>query len=187
MEKYGFIYIWYDRKRKMFYVGSHFGTIDDGYICSSNRMRDAYRRRPNDFRRRIIQTNIPRDKLLDEEHKWLSRIKDEELKHRYYNLRKHKWGHWSTDENTRLTVGQKVSKALTGKKHSPERILKKIGRKNSEETKEKRASKLRGLKRSEESKQRMSLAKKGIPMSDDEKIKRSNRMKEIWKMRRGEI
>jgi hypothetical protein len=46
MEKYGFVYIWYDRKRKMYYVGSHWGTIEDGYICSSNRMRDAYREDP---------------------------------------------------------------------------------------------------------------------------------------------
>ena len=44
MEKYGFVYIWYDKKRKMYYIGSHWGTDDDGYICSSNRMRDAYRR-----------------------------------------------------------------------------------------------------------------------------------------------
>ena len=46
-EKYGFIYIWYDNFRKMYYIGRHWGTEDDGYICSSNRMRDAYRRRPN--------------------------------------------------------------------------------------------------------------------------------------------
>lgn len=26
MEKYGFVYIWYDRKRKMYYIGSHYGT-----------------------------------------------------------------------------------------------------------------------------------------------------------------
>jgi len=109
MEKYGFIYVWYDKKRKMFYVGSHWGTEDDGYICSSNRMRDAYRRRPDDFKRRVIQKNIGRNDLLDEEHKWLKLIPENELGKRYYNLRQHKWGHWSTDENRRLTVGQKIS------------------------------------------------------------------------------
>ena len=109
MEKSGFIYLWYDKKRKMFYIGSHWGTEDDGYICSSNRMRDAYRRRPQDFRRRVIKRNIGRDELLVEEHKWLQLIPENELGKRYYNLRQHKWGHWSTDENKRLTVGQKIS------------------------------------------------------------------------------
>ena len=28
MEKTGFIYIWYDRKRKMYYIGCHLGTED---------------------------------------------------------------------------------------------------------------------------------------------------------------
>ena len=54
MEKYGFVYIWRDRKHKMFYIGCHWGTEDDGYVCSSNRMRNAYNRRPNDFKRKII-------------------------------------------------------------------------------------------------------------------------------------
>ena len=109
MEKYGFIYLWYDKKRKMYYVGCHCGNVNDGYICSSNRMRDAYRRRPYDFKRRILKSNIDQNVLLDEEYKWLELIKENELGKKYYNLRKHKWGHWSTDENKRLTVGQKIS------------------------------------------------------------------------------
>ena len=121
MEKYGFIYLWYDRKRKMFYLGSHWGTIDDGYICSSNRMRDAYRRRPNDFKRRIVKINVSRETLLDEEHKWLGKISDDELGKRYYNLRKHKWGHWSTDYERNKSVSDK----LKGQKRSDE-IKKKI-------------------------------------------------------------
>lgn len=134
MEKYGFIYIWYDRKRKMYYIGSHWGTEDDGYICSSNRMRDAYKRRPHDFKRRTIQTQIPRETLLDEEHKWLSQIEDAELGKKYYNLRKHKWGHWSTDENKRLTIGQKIS---ASPKRSANISKANKGRKVSEETRQK--------------------------------------------------
>ena len=34
-EKTGFIYIWFDTKRKMYYIGCHVGKEDDGYICSS--------------------------------------------------------------------------------------------------------------------------------------------------------
>jgi hypothetical protein len=110
MEKYGFVYIWYDKKRKMFYIGCHWGSVDDGYICSSNRMRDAYRRRPQDFKRKILVSKIfSRENTIEEEHKWFSYIKEEELGKKYYNLRKHKWGHWSTDESSKLTVGQKIS------------------------------------------------------------------------------
>ena len=108
--KYGFVYIWFDRKHKRYYIGCHWGTVDDGYICSSNWMRDAYKRRPNDFKRRILVTNIQcRNQLLLEEHKWLLMIKEEEIGNRYYNLRKHLWGHWTTDKNTLLTVGEKIS------------------------------------------------------------------------------
>ena len=110
MDKYGFVYIWYDRKRKMYYIGCHWGTIDDGYICSSNRMRDAYRRRPKDFKRRILQTNISnREHTFEEEHKWFSMIKEEELGKKYYNLRKYKWGHWTTDVNNNLSIREKIS------------------------------------------------------------------------------
>ena len=177
MEKYGFIYLWYDRKRKMYYVGSHWGTIDDGYICSSNRMRDAYRRRPNDFKRRIIRSNVSRETLLDEEHKWLTKIKPEELGKKYYNLRQHKWGHWSTDINKRMTVGQKISEknkgrklcenhikkismSFKGKKHSVEarckikkarqhQIPPGLGKKHSEETKRKISENNSGIKSSQ--------------------------------------
>ena len=76
MKKYGFVYIWYDRKRKMYYIGCHWGTTNDGYICSSKRMRDNYRNRPQDFKRRILRSNIEREKLLEEEFKWLDLIGD---------------------------------------------------------------------------------------------------------------
>lgn len=109
IEKYGFVYIWFDRKRKMYYIGCHWGTVDDGYICSSNRMRDAYRRRPQDFKRRILEKCLDKALLLEKEHQWLSMITDVELGNKYYNLRKHKWGHWSTNDQKRMTISQKVS------------------------------------------------------------------------------
>lgn len=114
MEKHGFIYIWYDRKRKMYYIGSHWGTEYDGYVCSSNRMRDAYRRRPHDFKRRIIQKGIRRENLLSEEYKWLKLISDGEHGTKYYNLKFHKPGHWSINEYNRMSVGKKISEARTG-------------------------------------------------------------------------
>lgn len=34
--KYGFVYLWFDRKHKRYYVGCHWGTTEDGYVCSSS-------------------------------------------------------------------------------------------------------------------------------------------------------
>jgi hypothetical protein len=120
MEKYGFIYIWYDRKRKMYYIGCHWGTEDDGYICSSNRMRDAYRRRPHDFKRRIIQKNIGRDILLEEEYKWLSLISENELGKKYYNLSNRHFGHWSNNLEQKISISEKISKKQIGRKLTEE-------------------------------------------------------------------
>lgn len=85
----GFIYIWYDRKRKMFYVGSHLGAKDDGYICSSRRMLITYNKRPHDFKRRIIErVSANFSSLREAEHRWLQMIKIGELGKRYYNVRR---------------------------------------------------------------------------------------------------
>jgi hypothetical protein len=130
--KYGFVYIWYDRKHKRYYIGSHWGREDDGYICSSRWMRKAYRRRPQDFKRRIISRVIKgRGDLLQEEYKWLQLISDNEIGKKYYNLTKHLNGHWVTDEEKRLTISEKLSKANKGKP-SPNK-----GKTLSEETKKK--------------------------------------------------
>ncbi len=119
MEKYGFVYIWYDRKRKMYYIGSHWGTENDGYVCSSTRMRKAYRRRPDDFKRRILKY-IYSDKkdMLYEEQKWLDKAKLKKV--RYYNLKFQTIGLWWSDPDYKLTVGQKISKTQTGRSLSPE-------------------------------------------------------------------
>lgn len=131
--KTGFVYIWFDKQKKMYYIGSHWGTEDDGYVCSSEWMKRAYRRRPQDFKRRIIQTGIDKDNTVIEEDKWLSQIKQNELGARYYNLQKHTKG---------------LQKAWRGNR----------GRKQSPEEKEKRAEKLRGQKRSDETREKMRKA-----------------------------
>ena len=86
MQKYGFVYIWCDRKHSRYYVGCHWGSEDDRYICSSTWMRDAYRKRPHDFKRRIIKrvyTN--RHDLMGIEEYYLGMIDPEELGTKYYN------------------------------------------------------------------------------------------------------
>jgi NUMOD3 motif len=185
MEKYGFIYIWYDHKHKRFYIGCHWGTEDDGYICSSNWMRDAYRRRPEDFKRRIIQRIPERTELLILEHKWLSFIKENELGKRYYNLRQHKCGHWSHEKDSKYIVGQKITKSNKDKKRNP----------HSEETKRKmslaaknRPSNNKGKSMSTEQKKKIGLANskslRGKVLSIEHREKISNSIREQWKERK---
>jgi len=158
MEKSGFIYLWYDNKNKMFYLGCHWGTEDDGYICSSNRMRDAYRRRPQDFKRKIIQKNILKESLLSIEHKWLSLIKDHELGTKYYNRYTTNTAlrlAWAANKGRKQSIEeiQKRAKSNTGKKRTEE-TKRKISESNtgkimgplSAETKQKLSESLRGEK-----------------------------------------
>lgn len=92
-------------------------------------MRDAYKRRPQDFKRRVIKRINIREKLFEMEDYYLNMIKPEEFGKRYYNLQKH-WRHWSEKEQSRLSIGQKISlspnrrenisKANKGKKRTEE-------------------------------------------------------------------
>lgn len=161
MQKYGFVYIWYDRKHKRYYIGCHWGLENDGYICSSSNMKSAYNRRPSDFKRKIlnrIYTN--KQELLEEEYRWLSKIKTEEIGKKYYNLHNHHFGHWSTDENSKLTVGQKISA-------SPLR-----NQRISEANKGKRVS--------EETKQKLREANKKQFQNIDQIDIRKQKSKELW-------
>jgi hypothetical protein len=73
----------------------------------------SYKRRPQDFKRKILISNINvRKDLLEEEYKWLSLIKNEELGKRYYNLSKKHFGHWTIDENKRKSISEKNSIGL---------------------------------------------------------------------------
>ncbi len=182
--KYGFIYIWYDRKRKMYYIGCHWGTTNDGYICSSKRMRDNYRNRPQDFKRRILRSNIEREKLLEEEFKWLDLIGDNELGKKYYNHSKRHFGHWSTNPKQTAAMRERnlgKNNPMFGKKH-PELWIKKMSENNSGER-----NPFFGKKHSEESKKKMSETRKGkktgkswnkgIPMKNEVKQVLSNKFK----------
>lgn len=120
MLKSGFVYIWYDRKHARFYIGSHWGTERDGYVCSSNWMRRAYRRRPDDFKRRVIQrVESNRIDLFKAEEKWLQLIKQEEIKVRYYNLTRSVKNLWHQHPEKVKEIGQKISQQKLGKKTGP--------------------------------------------------------------------
>jgi hypothetical protein len=72
-------------------------------------MKAAYKRRPHDFKRRILErhTSISYHGLLEKENKWLAMIREEELCIRYYNLNKDR-NHWRACDNTK-TIREKIS------------------------------------------------------------------------------
>jgi hypothetical protein len=178
-EKYGFIYIWFDRKYKRYYVGSHWGTEDDGYICSSRWMRNSYNKRSEYFKRRIIsRVYTNRSDLLIEEQRWLTMMKDNELAThhstlkkretvRYYNVSKQVGNPWHKHPEHIKTVGQKISAAKRGKNTGPRDPS--VGQKISEAKKGKALTEahkeaLRGIKKK--------------PHSDEWKEANSKMMKE---------
>lgn len=109
MEKYGFVYLWRDRKHNRYYVGSHWGYEDDGYVCSSPWMISAYKRRPEDFKRKILmRISTSRSDLLQKEFYFLSMIKENEIAIRYYNLNIKSTGHWMAF-NYAPSIKEKIS------------------------------------------------------------------------------
>lgn len=182
MEKYGFVYVWYDAWRKMYYIGCHWGREDDGYICSSTRMRKAYRRRPQDFKRRIVGRVVTsRTELLEEEYRWLSLVPDDQLGKKYYNLSKRHFGHWSSNEENLLSIKAKISDTVKQLHQDPEYREKFLeGRKKlppqTEEHKRKISQALIGKPRSEETKRKISETNTGKvngPLSEETKKKLS--------------
>lgn len=149
-EKYGFVYIWRDRKHNRYYIGCHWGAEDDGYISSSSWLMRAYKRRPSDFKRRILQRTSNRQETFLAEQKWLQLIKDDELRVRYYNLNKHVADYWHQYEDKRLSIGKKISASVKAHRETPEGqanylagIEKKRGRKQSPENIAKRAASIK--------------------------------------------
>ena len=178
MEKYGFVYIWYDRKHKRFYIGSHWGTEEDGYICSSSWMTRAYNRRPEDFKRRILGRTNERKQLNEAEHRWLQMINEEELGTRYYNLKNHRFGHWSLDDNS-VCVIEKMANSLRKRAAAMTEEERKLeyggkwrgkpspfkGKTHTEETKKLIREKRKLQICSTETKAKMSETRKGRPWS----------------------
>lgn len=185
MEKYGFVYLWYDKKHKRFYIGCRWGREDDGYISSSPWMKQGYKHRPSDFRRKILsRVYSNRHDLLEEEYKWLSKVKAEELGKRYYNLHNHHFGHWSTDKNKRLTIGQKISASPNRNanisKANKNRVISEVTKKKlsvsvsktmTEEHRLLLSEKCSGWKHTEDSKRKIAEAGKGRVFTEESRKK----------------
>ncbi len=107
-EKYGFVYIWRDKKHNRYYIGCHWGSTDDGYICSSRWMKQAYYARPEDFHRRILVNNIgSKEEMFDTEMHFFRMIKQHEVKTRYYNINITSNKMWYTDKEQIKKISEK--------------------------------------------------------------------------------
>lgn len=184
MKEYGFIYVWYDTLEKMYYIGSHWGYPDDGYICSSRWMINSYNKRPKDFKRRIVK-NIYTNRidLLNEEQKWLNYINPEKTvlynsndcdrknNVRYYNINlKVNKNVWHAYPEQVKTIGEKISYSKSGISIGP----------CSEETKQKISKANSGKKFSKEHKEKIRKAKLGTKHTEEWKQKNSKMLKEQW-------
>jgi hypothetical protein len=169
-EKYGFVYIWYDRKHKRYYIGCHWGTEDDGYVCSSSWMMQAYKLRSKDFKRRILVNNIDnRNAVFLSEKLWLDMIPIHKLGKRYYNLSTNS-AHWSQSEGNFLSIGEKISKAKIGKSNGP----------RSQEVKDAISLKNKGKVRTPEMNAAMGLRRLGTKDSEETKRKKSEALKLVY-------
>jgi hypothetical protein len=137
----GFVYLWHDTFRDTWYVGSHKGTTDDGYVCGPRWMRHVRRLRLQHFRRRVIEwhDSISTKELRARERRWLVMIREDELGTKYYNVSRLATG-WTKGEKRSLESRKRVGDAQRGKKRGPyseERrkniSAAKLGHKHSEE------------------------------------------------------
>lgn len=53
-----FIYQWYDKVLNKFYIGSHYGEVNDGYLFGGIDIKKEYKKRPNDFERKILSYHL---------------------------------------------------------------------------------------------------------------------------------
>jgi hypothetical protein len=137
-------------------------------------MRKAYKRRPEDFKRRVVAlVYSDRASLLIEEDRWLKMIKPEEVHKRYYNLVLTVNNPWWAGSG-KISIGERISKSVSlaskgvpkSKSHREALRLSHMGHKHTKEQKEKMSVSHTGLIRTEEHKQNLSKSNKGKRPSD---------------------
>jgi len=172
------VYAWSDHLTGKVYCGSHKGSDNDGYICSSKYMLKEYKERPQDFTRQIIAKGAWKDCIALEKKINEQLIKSIETtynkqafpaivnevhpmlgkKHTEESLKKisltGKGRKLSEEHKKKLHSGNIGNKHTLGYKHTAESILKiseaSKARKHSEETKKKIGDSNRGKKASPE-------------------------------------
>lgn len=157
MQYTGYVYLWYDTLARLFYLGGHYGKVEDSYVCSSKTMLRAYKKRPLSFKFRVLQYTYGNpNELRFVEQRWLNMIRQEELlltenvrnqTARYYNVKKNAVGGNG--------VGTNLGNSNIGGHNK--------GKPMSEAQKKKISCANRGKPKSEAHKRAIALACKGKP------------------------
>lgn len=113
----GFVYKWYDTSNNMYYIGSHKGDVNDGYIGSGVYFLKSYKKRKESFFREIIYVG-EHYRLYEET---VLRYLDAEKDKNSYNLKNDSVGGWShlQTESIKRKRGDSISKSLKGRKLNP--------------------------------------------------------------------
>lgn len=155
---YGFVYKWTNTINKKVYVGSHHGSIDDGYIGSGVYFRYAYNNNPNNFIREILEYNSLNNQK--ETRKLEQKYLDTLNFNKSYNISESASG--GTYEN--LTKEQKISRNKKISEYN-------LGKKLSEEHKKKISEARKGKKHSEETIEKLKL----LHLSDRKRAEKKGR------------
>lgn len=172
MQLFGFVYIWYDKRDQRYYIGSHKGSMDDGYVCSSPKMKKEYKLRSKDFKRRILYYSFgDRIELLGMEQKWLDLIPRDQFGKKYYNLNADARGMLLATDEVRKESGRKGGLKRTGIKRAP----------RSKEWSNKISIALKGKKKltpkSDETREKLRLANIGKVLTPEHRKKISDVVK----------
>lgn len=110
----GFVYLWENTLNGMYYIGSHKGDVNDGYIGSGKYFKPAYNKNPQNFVRKILYIG---DDFLNYEEELLEFI-DVKNNDRFYNLVNKVGAGWYSCHTKESRIKQ--ANSLRGKKASKE-------------------------------------------------------------------
>lgn len=171
IERIGIVYGWINIENQKWYIGSHFGTLDDGYISSGKIFLAAYKKNQNKMMRQILYIGPDFRKAEEFYLLFLDAARDRQS----YNMKNTVFGGGVPLENLSIETRHKISEALRRRVRKPltpeqrQKISKTLtGRKLPEELKQK-YSEIRkgdknsfyGKKHTDESKEKMRAANLG--------------------------
>jgi len=175
-----FVYCWTDHLLEKLYIGSHKGSIHDGYICSSKVMLEEYNQRPDDFTRQIIA----HCETYKEARKFETKIlmtTNASINENFYNKSNGKGDFCNNYPHTEQTK-EKLKKAWVKRK---EKGLITRGFKHTQEYKDNKSKIMKGRKLSSEHIQKLKESSKN--RTQEYRNNMSNSIKLLWEKRRNGI
>jgi len=186
----GFVYKWINTRNGKWYIGSHKGSVDDGYVGSGVIFRKAYKKHKDYFVREIIYLGPDFREIED----LILKTLDAESNRNSYNVSNYAIGgtrhfHTSKKSKERMAAAGRRQKGKVVSQEAREKIRQKLlGTKASDETK-KKLSEMRkgegnsffGKQHTEETRRKISEKKKGKKMPKASVDRRAKKiMKRIY-------